>query len=167
MATSAIPVLFPPQRINSHRYADAGVRESVFLTALATSVTRLRARGIAAHVNVYLIVNGDLTLRKGNPDKTGILGIGERSFTIVTDENLRQSVLEIIRTSERNGWTLHALVAPELPKQFLPSQSDPANEPLFSPKVTKFLFDEGKKMTMETPIPWLSAKDLSQRVKNY
>ncbi|MEM6658317.1 MAG: patatin-like phospholipase family protein [Pseudomonadota bacterium] len=160
LASSAIPVLFPPRRINGDLYADAGVRQHVFLEKLAEGQRVATQRtGQAFDVRVTLLVNGDLVVDEQD-QKTGIISLAERNFELVTDQGFRDSIDRTIRVVRQNkNWDFRALVAPVLD----PNQCKDA-DPLFDACITQALFDAGRNMTSARPIQWLDADGLAQEI---
>ncbi len=157
MATSAIPALFPPRRINGALYTDAGVRQSVFLRGVRDGIVESqRLLGLRVKVNAYVLVNGDLAV---DPVETqaGLLGVAGRTFELVTDEGLRQSLIETADLAEASGWRLRAVRAPEFA-----TLGCPRDGALFSPCVTRALFAAGERMARAPRIDWLSAAELKR-----
>jgi predicted acylesterase/phospholipase RssA len=162
LATSAIPALFPPRRIGTDLYTDAGVRQAVFLAGLRDGLARAeRALGVDIRVNVYLIVNSDLRVRQG-PVATGLLGVAGRSFELIADEGLRVSLRETVVLARRSGWRLRAVVAPEIGTgKCLDCDA------LFSPEVTEALFRAGHAMATAERIGWIDGRALMARIAAY
>lgn len=169
MATSAIPTLFPPQRINGQLYTDAGVRQSVFLRGVRDGIARSEAfLGVDVRVNAWLIVNGDLAVQQVKAE-TGLLGIAGRTFEIVADEGLRTSILDTVELAEGSGWRLRGLVAPtreELAPVF-ERLGCTAGDELFSPCLTRALFEAGRETGARRPIPWLGAEALAAKASEF
>jgi len=170
LATSAIPALFPPRRIGGSLYADAGVRQHVFLEgvqrAIESEETRARSAGrpIRIEVDAYLLVNSTLALQSSETP-TGILSIAGRSAEIVSDEGLRQSVLRTVDLARSRGWRLRGLVTPALPPETCPRPAGTkgegfAGDGLFSACVTQALFDVGRSLGASRPIPWMGPAEL-------
>ncbi|WP_425081260.1 patatin-like phospholipase family protein [Ruegeria arenilitoris] len=160
LASSAIPVLFPPRKINGDLYADAGVRQHVFLEGLAQGQqTATQRTGQQFDIRVTLLVNGDLVVAEKDPGP-GILALAGRNFQLVTDQGFRESIDRTLRVVKQNpSWTFKALVAPELPAL---NCKNP--EPLFDKCITGALFEAGKNMTSSQPIPWLTAAELERKI---
>lgn len=169
MATSAIPTLFPPQRINGELYTDAGVRQSVFLRGVRDGIARVEAaRDLDVRVNAWLIVNGDLTVEEVEAE-TGLLGIAGRTFQLVADEGLRASILDTVELARQSGWRLSGLLAPnrdELAPVFDRLGCTPGDE-LFSPCLTRALFEAGREIGAQGPAPWLDAAALAAKAREF
>lgn len=162
MATSAIPALFPPRRINGDLYTDAGVRQSVFLRGVRDGILESqRLLGVRVRVNAYVLVNGDLTVSVRRTE-SGLLGIAGRTFQLVSDEGLRQSLIETADLARETGWTLRAVRAPEF--DTLGCGKDSA---LFSACVTGALFRAGEAMALAPEIGWLTGAELKRIAGEY
>lgn len=169
MATSAIPTLFPPQRIDGELYTDAGVRQSVFLRGVRDGIARSeRLLGVDVRVNAWLIVNGDLAIKEVDTE-TDLLGIAGRTFELVVDEGLRTSILDTVEIAQRSGWRLRGLLAPtreELAPVF-DRLGCTAGDELFSPCLTRALFEAGRETGARQPIPWLDAGALAAKAREF
>ena len=162
LATSAIPALFPPQRINGDLYTDAAVRQSVFLQGVRDGIAESeRLLGVDVRVTAYVLVNGDLTVPEAMP-KGGLLGVAERTFELVSDEGLRQSLIETADLARQSGWRLRAVRAPEFDALGCGKDGD-----LFSPCVTNALFDAGRVMALQPTIDWLTGQQLKDLARRY
>lgn len=162
MATSAIPGLFPPQRINGDLYVDAGVREHIFLQGVVTRIQEERAeRNIDVNVTAYLLVNSDLRVLKQRTE-TGIVPVARRSFDLLIDEGLRQSILQTVALSEQSGWQLRAAIAPEFDQ--LGCERDAA---LFSSCITRALFEVGRTRAAAGDFRWKTAAQLKTLAEEF
>ncbi len=162
MATSAIPVLFPPQRINGDLYTDAGVRQSVFLQGVRDGIAESqRLLEIEVRVSAYVIVNSDLTVPEADTD-TGLPGVTERTFALISDEGLRQSLAETADLARASGWRLRAIRAPEFS-----TLGCPGDTALFSPCVTRALFAAGRDIASRPDIPWIDGAELKRIARQF
>jgi predicted acylesterase/phospholipase RssA len=162
MATSAIPALFPPQRINGDLYTDAGVRQSVFLQGVRDGIAESQAvLGVRVRVNAYVIVNGDLEVPEVRTE-TGLLGVAGRTFQLVSDEGLRQSLVETADLARDAGWRLRAVRAPDFE-----SLGCGADDALFSACVTRALFASGERLALQDEIDWLDGAALRRIARRY
>ena len=162
LATSAIPALFPPQRINGALYTDAGVRQSVFLQGVRDGIDESeRMLGVDVRVTAYVLVNGDLTVPEAMPGG-GLLDVAGRTFELVSDEGLRQSLIETADLARRAGWRLRAVRAPEFDTLGCTGDDD-----LFSACVTTALFEAGRRQALEPRIAWLNGQQLKALAQRY
>jgi hypothetical protein len=92
LAASSEPVGALPVFIDEQMYLDAGVRFGVFLEEVAAAVRSPGSRTAviprAERPNVYMIVNGDMTVagEEGPKSKWSALSVAKRSMTLVTDQ---------------------------------------------------------------------------------
>ncbi len=162
MATSAIPGLFPPKRIGGDLYTDAGVRQSVFLRGVRDGIRDSeRALGIDVRVTATLLVNSDLMVRVARTE-TGLLDLAGRTFTLVSDEGLRESLVETVDLAQASGWRLRAAVAPDFETLGCGEDDD-----LFSACVTDKLFEAGRAMATAPRIAWLSGRQLRDLARRF
>ncbi|MDJ0629594.1 MAG: patatin-like phospholipase family protein [Rhodobacter sp.] len=162
MATSAIPGLFPPKRIGGDLYTDAGVRQSVFLRGVRDGIRESeRVLGIDVRVTATLLVNSDLKVRR-EETATGLLDVAERTFALVSDEGLRESLVETVDLARRSGWRLRAAVAPDF--DTLGCGDDDA---LFSACITEKLFEAGRAMGRTPQIAWLDGRELRELARRF
>jgi predicted acylesterase/phospholipase RssA len=159
LATSAIPVLFPPRRVNGDLFADAGLRDHLFLNAVREGIRRATARGATVKTNAYIVINGDFGRTDGRATNS-LPGIAARSMAIASDEGLRKSVMEVLRLAELTKWNIKAIAAPTIDPSVCPASGTGAGRPLFDKCITKALFDAGKAMGRGPTIPWLTAAQL-------
>ncbi len=162
MATSAIPGLFPPQRINGDLYVDAGVREHIFLRGVVARIREEREeRDIDVEVTAYLLVNSDLRVSKQQTE-SGIAPVARRSFDLLIDEGLRQSILQTVALSEESGWNLRAAIAPEFDQLGCPRDAS-----LFSSCITRALFEVGRKRAEAGDFRWKTAAELKRLAEEF
>ena len=157
LATSAIPLVFPPRHVNGDLFADAGLRDHLFLNAVREGIRRATARGATVRTNAYIIINGDLG-GEGGRIENSIPGIAARSISIASDEGLRKSVLEILRLAELTKWDIKAIAAHNVDLSACDQAADGGD--LFSACVTERLFAAGEAYGASAEIPWLTADEL-------
>jgi len=102
MASTAIPVAFPPVTIDGHTYVDGGVRRNVFLELLVNEMGRLRLeRGLAAQeATVYCLINGSLDVG-AKQVKRKVLDIAKRSVDVLLDESTDGNLLRIYLQAQK------------------------------------------------------------------
>jgi predicted acylesterase/phospholipase RssA len=160
LATSAIPLVFPPRHVNGDLFADAGLRDHLFLNAVREGIRRATARGVRTTTNAYIIINGNFG-RLDTGVTNSLSGIATRSMAIASDEGLRKSVMEVLRLAEITKWNIKAIAAPQIdPATCEPKGESGIGQGLFDKCVTKALFEAGKRIGSSADIPWLTAKDL-------
>lgn len=98
MASSAVPVVFPPVFINGEMYIDGGAREYVFFETFKEFITdkyrdmnNLTSQNIEPINTFYMIIHGDYDL-KARHVSYDPASIALRSMDIVLDNILRLSV---------------------------------------------------------------------------
>ena len=153
LATSAIPGVFPPRAIDGGLYADAGLREHLFIEDVRDAAELARQGGIRLNLNAYIIINGDLDLEPSEVPNS-FLPIAQRSAQIVSDAGFRKSILEVLRLNDDTSWTINAITARDV------DLSACGKAELFDACVTRALFDAGRRIGLQPSIPWLSAADL-------
>lgn len=102
MASTAIPVLFPPVTIEGRTYVDGGVRRNVFLELIVDEMRRTRSeRELApAQATVYCLVNGTLDVG-ARTVKRKLLDIARRSTDILLDESTDGNLLRIYAQAQK------------------------------------------------------------------
>jgi predicted acylesterase/phospholipase RssA len=162
LATSAIPGLFPPRNINDHLYVDAGLRDHVFFAGVRQAIGRAKARGIQVQLNAFIIINGDLRAPV-TPVEHNLRALALRSMSIVTDQGLRKSVLEVLRLGEETQWNIRAITAREVDLSScggVTTAVESKEEALFDACTTQALFNAGRAYGQSAHIPWLTAGEL-------
>lgn len=162
LATSAIPGLFPPRHINDNLYVDAGLRDHVFFAGVRQAIGRAKARGLTVQLNAYIIINGDLRAPV-TPVEHNLRALTLRSMSIVTDQGLRKSVLEVLRLGEETQWNIRAITAREVDLSACGGATtavESKEEALFDVCTTQALFDAGRAYGRAADIPWLTAEEL-------
>jgi predicted acylesterase/phospholipase RssA len=103
MASTAIPVAFPPVVIAGRTYIDGGVRRNVFLELLVNELAQIRRdRGLTAapEATVYCLVNGSLDVGE-QPVKRKVLPIAKRTVDVLLDESTDGNLLRIYIRAQR------------------------------------------------------------------
>ena len=162
LATSAIPGLFPPRNINGQLYVDAGLRDHVFFAGVRQAIGRAKARGLTVQLNAYIIINGDLRAPT-SPVEHNLRSLALRSMSIITDQGLRKSVLEVLRLGEETQWNIRAITAREVDLSACGAATtavEAKEEALFDACTTQALFDAGRAYGQAADIPWLTADEL-------
>ena len=163
LATAAIPGLFPPRSINGALYADAGLRDHVFFAGVRQAIGRAKARGLRVQLNAYIIINGDLRAPV-TPVDHNLRALALRSMSIITDQGLRKSVLEVLRLGQETQWNIRAITARDVDLSACGGATtavEAKEEALFDVCTTQALFDAGRSYGRAAVIPWLSADELS------
>ncbi len=159
LASSAIPALFAPRRINGSLHADGGLRTQVFLRAVDEARRRVERETRAdIRVEAYLIVNGAVRPPPG-PVGDRLTDYVLRSVDILTDQILRDSIETAVRFAQtRSDWRLRGIRA-TLPET---TCGGGAGQELggFDPCLTRALFDHGVAQGRRAPIDWLDADEL-------
>jgi predicted acylesterase/phospholipase RssA len=162
LATSAIPLVFPPRHVNGNLFADAGLRDHLFLNAVREGIRRATARGATVRTNAYIVINGDFGRTDGKVTNS-LPGIAARSMAIASDEGLRNSVMEVLRLAELTKWNIKAIAAPTIDPSVCPASGSGQagiGQTMFDRCITKSLFDAGKAMGRGPDILWLTAAQL-------
>jgi hypothetical protein len=149
MASTAIPVAFPPVEIAGATYVDGGARRNVFLQAVTSEIRRLRLDDAAPpEATVYCLVNG--TLNVGYRDVgDGLLDIALRSTDVLLDESTDGNLLRIYLQAQREG--LHFRMT-QIPSSVCNVVGSPENQ--FDPALMQCLYAEGRRIARESPEPW-------------
>ncbi|MDJ0638786.1 MAG: patatin-like phospholipase family protein [Paracoccaceae bacterium] len=159
LASAAIPGLFPPRKINDRLYADAGVRQSIFLDQIVRELDRNRNR---PQTEVYLLINGVLSFDRREV-RPSLLPLVARNLEIFIDEGMRASILRVLDEARFNGWSLKAAAIPMMPDcRAEDAGASPA--PIFSRCVTRKLFEQGEALALSQK-PWLSANELRRALE--
>lgn len=101
LASTSVPVAFPPVFINGHMYIDGGARQTVFFHGLTSAIAAMPAAGPAS---LNVVVNGDLAVMEQETENS-LLGIANRASTIVVDQLDLDSLERLIDLARANGWT--------------------------------------------------------------
>jgi len=167
LASAAIPILMPPRQIEGAPYADGGLRDQVFLTSVENGrLAGGRSSGRPVEVEATLIVNGALDPPKGAVKRT-LFGFGARSVLTLSDEVLRESVLDVVEfVEERPNWTLRAMVAPDMDLSACLDAGE-GEGGQFDACITGALYAEGRRAATAPRIDWMTSRDLARRAGRY
>ncbi|MEO0831408.1 MAG: patatin-like phospholipase family protein, partial [Pseudomonadota bacterium] len=158
LASAAIPGLFPPRVINDRLYADAGVRQSIFLDQIVAELDA--TEGQRGPVKVYLLINSVLSFETREVEPS-LLPLVARNLEIFVDEGMRASILRVLNEAKFRGWTLQAAAIPAMPDC---REQDGGQSLIFSKCVTEALFDSGVALATSKD-PWMSAKRLRNKLE--
>jgi hypothetical protein len=158
MASTAIPVAFPPAVIGGRAYVDGGVRRNIFLQLLVDELGALRQeqlrRGLVqAGPSVYCLVNGTLSVG-AHSVKRRTIDIGRRAVDILLDESTDGNLLRVFLTAQRaqlGFWMTH------VPRDVCKVAASEENQ--FDPVLMKCLSGEGLKAG-QTPESWTTEPPL-------
>lgn len=159
MASTAIPVAFPPVVIDGHTYVDGGVRRNVFLELLVGEMGPLRLQRslTAQEATVYCLINGSLDVG-AEQHKRRVLDIAKRSVDVLLDESTDGNLLRIY------------LQAQKAQLQFLMTRIPPgmcsavgSEENQFDPNLIKCLYAQGQRFA-QLDRPWTSEPPLAESV---
>lgn len=102
MASSAIPIAFPPVFIDGAMHADGGTRLILFFNRYMEEQRALiEGRSVPAP-KLDIIINSEMVLRPSCTENT-LIGIGKRSFSVVQDQLALDSLFRAIVDAERDG----------------------------------------------------------------
>lgn len=149
MASTAIPVAFPPVQIGGATYVDGGTRRNIFLQALTSEIRRLRLDDAAPpDTTVYCLVNGTLNVGYRIVGD-GLLDIALRTTNVLLDESTDGNLLRIYLQAQRENMRfLMALI----PASVCNVVGSPENQ--FDPATMRCLYAEGRRIARESPEPW-------------
>lgn len=155
MASTAIPVAFPPVVIDGRTYVDGGIRRNVFLELVVDEIRkrRLETGAIEEPATVYCLVNGALNVGV-SPTRRRVLDIARRSVDILLDESTEGNLLRIYVQAQRAGLRFQMARIP-------PGMCDAvgSKENQFDPDLMKCLHVEGQKLG-RLPEAWTSEPPL-------
>jgi hypothetical protein len=155
MASTAIPVEFPPVDLGGVLYVDGGVRRNIFLIdTIAREIgARRAALGAAAvpiQTTVHCIVNGMRDLGKTHV-KPRALAIARRSVDLLLNESTEGNLLRIYVQAQRTGLAFRVT---SVPPDMCASLVAASKATAFDPGVMRCLYDEGRRFAREAPKPW-------------
>ncbi len=153
LASAAIPIAFPPRRVNGALYVDGAARQGLFLRGLAEARVR---------PTVYVFLNNAGAFPEDEPDYA-LPALASRSSQILSDELLRSSAIEAIQFAKDQGWTVRGLFAPEVWPGPDCLKGD-GSKLSFCESFTRELFAEGQRIGAGGKIPWLGADALIERL---
>ena len=155
MASTAIPVQFPPVFLNGAMYVDGGVRRNIFLIdTIAREIEARRATlgpgAVPRQTTVYCLVNGPRDIGKTRV-KARIPSIARRSVDVLLNESTEGSILRIYLQAQRKGLAFRVTsVQPDMCEGVITG----TQEHEFDPRVMQCLYDEGRKFAREAASPW-------------
>ncbi len=158
MASTAIPVAFPPAVIGGRAYVDGGVRRNIFLQLLVDELGKLRQeqlrRGLVqAEPTVYCLVNGTLSVG-AHPVKRRTIDIGRRAVDVLLDESTDGNLLRVFLTAKRSQLAFRMT---HVPRDVCKVASSEENQ--FDPVLMSCLYAEGMK-SGQAPDSWTSEPPL-------
>ena len=154
LASAAIPVAFPPRRLNGELYIDGAARQGLFLRALARLDVRPR---------IYMLVNNPAGFPAETPDYR-LAPLASRASRILSDELLRNSAAEALRFARAQGWEVRGLFAPDVrPGTDCEGSADRAG---FCESFTRQLFAAGYLIGRFGEIGWLDADEMLERLQS-
>ncbi len=148
MASSAVPVIFPPIYLDGYQYFDGGVRASVFFDSTVAALRQAAESAITG--DIYLVFNGYLEIQPKPDLENSLLATALRTKDIAFDQIDRYSVDSVLRLSDRYDvrWTRI-----RYPLCLKAKQSAP-DEDVFNAPLMACLIEEGGKIG-SSPNPWL------------
>jgi hypothetical protein len=150
MASSAVPVIFPPIYLDGFQYYDGGVRASVFFDATVNAL-RLAAERSATMDSVYLVFNGYLEIQPKPDLENSILATALRTKDIAFDQIDRFSVASVFQLSDRYDVRWARIPYPLCLEE---KQSAP-DEDVFNAPLMACLIEKGAEAG-GAPDPWLA-----------
>ena len=100
---------------------------------------------------------------------SGLRALALRSMSIVTDQGLRKSVLEVLRLGAETQRNIRAITAREVDLSACGAATtavESKQEALFDVCTTQALFDAGRAYGQSAAIPWLTADALRALANN-
>jgi predicted acylesterase/phospholipase RssA len=160
MASSAEPIVFPPEMIGGNLYVDGGVRLHVFF-ANEIQVALVEQ---GHPIDLTVVVSGDMAVTR---DCTGLNGLGllsvvGRTASVAIDQLLRNSVEALMVVGLQPGNSARMINAARLidygAKELPPGTRPPGpcklSDGLFDPVFETCLVQNGTKMGQAQPIKW-------------
>ena len=138
MASSAIPVAFPPVFIDGDMHVDGGARLALFFNRFMEDQRSKVDGGTAPAPKVDIIVNSEITVTPSCTPNT-LIGIGARSIDVVLNQITLDSLFRTISEAERDGADVRYATA----EGTNCAPPDDAKDP-FAQSFLQCLFDEGK-----------------------
>jgi predicted acylesterase/phospholipase RssA len=150
MASTAIPVAFPPMVIDGVAYVDGGTRRNIFLQVVAEEAERLKRNEASAptRTTVYSLVNGMLDVGHQNV-KRKVLDIAKRSVDILLDESTGGNLFRIYLLAQKKGFEFQMA---KIPPKACPVEGSAENQ--FDPNLMKCLYAEGVRYARDEAEPW-------------
>lgn len=149
LASSAIPVAFPPRRIDDSLYIDGATRQGLFLQGLAEANVQ---------PTLYIFLNTTEGFPFEEPEHS-LPGVVSRASAIANDELFRSSAIETLLFAQEQGWTVRGVLAPEVwPGPDCDLQN--GQKAAFCASFTRQLYQAGLAAGSAQPINWLGADEL-------
>jgi hypothetical protein len=148
MASTAIPVAFPPVVIDGRTYVDGGIRRNIFLQLVVDELTTRRrgelSRGlVATEASVYCLINGTSAVGS-SPIRRRTFEIGKRSVNILLDESTDGNLLRVYLLAQRAQ--LHFLMT-QIPADACSAVG--SNENQFDPALMRCLYEVGERIAQK------------------
>jgi predicted acylesterase/phospholipase RssA len=157
MASTAIPVAFPPVTIGGHTYVDGGIRRNVFLELVVNEMRRLRIeRGLTtSEATVYCLVNGTLDVSEVHV-KRHVLDIAKRAVDVLLDESTEGNLLRIyVQAQKAQMRFLTTRVPPTI------CQIERSGENQFDPRLIQCLHEQAQIFALRDDA-WASGPPLEE-----
>ncbi|MEM8789236.1 MAG: patatin-like phospholipase family protein [Pseudomonadota bacterium] len=149
LASAAIPVAFPPRRLNGEYYIDGATRQGVFLRGLATA---------RVEPTIYIFLNNASGFPTEDVDYR-LAPLAGRTTQILSDELLRASAIDTVQFAKDQGWRIRGVFVPDI----WPDDScvnDQGGKLSFCASFTSELYAAGRRIASGGRIPWLDADEL-------
>ena len=102
LASSAIPVAFPPVFIDGAMHVDGGARLALFFNRLMEDQRALIESRDVPPAKLDIIVNAEVTVEPTCTENT-LIGIGQRSIDVVLNQLTLDSLYRTVSEAERDG----------------------------------------------------------------
>ncbi len=146
MASSAIPVAFPPVFIDGAMHVDGGARLALFFNRLMQDQRAAIEERVVPAPRLDIIVNSEVTVEQTCTENS-LIGIGRRSLDVVLNQLTLDSLYRTISEAEQEGFEVRFTTAEG-------SGCEPPDDPAdpFERAFLQCLFDFGKDQgSSETP----------------
>jgi predicted acylesterase/phospholipase RssA len=151
MASTAIPVLFPPVTIGAATFVDGGIRRNIFAEAVAAELRALGLQRAAPREStMYCLVNGSLNVGYRQVPRK-LLDTARRTVDVLLDESTDGNLLRIYLQAHQATPSLQfrmTLIPPAM------CNAVGSEENQFDPALMRCLYDEGRRFAREDPEPW-------------
>lgn len=154
MSSAAIPLAFPPRRLNGELYVDGAARQGLFLRGLA---------GVPVDPTIYVFLNNAAGFPSDDPAYR-LPTLAGRSTEILSDELLRNSAADAVRFADAQGWRVRGMFVPDIwpgPECDIADGSKAS----FCESFTRELYAAGLEIASRPAIPWLNADQLLERLE--
>lgn len=152
MASSAIPIAFPPVFIDGAMHADGGTRMTLFFNRYLEE-QRSRVKGLRVpSPRLDIVVNSEVSLAPTCTENT-LLGVGKRSFSVILDQLALDGLYRAINEAERDGFEARYVTAEG-------SGCTPPDDPadMFQGEFLRCLYTHGKQIGSSST-PWKTSLD--------